>query len=177
MSEFPEPGPSSTGKIGTGMTVAACVIALMLASWYFDDFFNREYNPNQDIATRELDGIKEITLKRNRRGHYVTSGKINNTDVRFMLDTGATHVSIPGDVARQLKLEAGNRQIVNTANGRVYVYATMLDKIQIGDIVLANVRASINPHMRDEDILLGMSFLKHLEFSQRGDELVLRQYD
>ena len=177
MNESPGTGPSSTAKIGTGMTIAACVIALLLTSWYFDGFFNREYNPNQDVATRELDGRKEITLKRNRRGHYVSSGKINNTDVRFMLDTGATHVSIPGDVARQLELQAGNRQIVNTANGRIYVYATALDKIQIGDIVLSNVRASINPHMHDEDILLGMSFLKHLEFSQQGDELVLRQYD
>ena len=45
-----------------------------------------------------------------------------------------------------------------------------------GDISLQNVRATINPGYKSNQILLGMSFLKHLEFSQRGDTLTLRQY-
>jgi aspartyl protease family protein len=41
---------------------------------------------------------------------------------------------------------------------------------------LQQVRASINPNMQGNEVLLGMSFLKHLEFTQRGDSLTLRQY-
>jgi len=37
------------------------------------------------------------------------------------------------------------------------------------------VRASINPQSSDDNILLGMTFLKHLDFAQRGDQLTLRQ--
>jgi aspartyl protease family protein len=51
-----------------------------------------------------------------------------------------------------------------------------LEKVSIGDISLEGVRASINPNVRDMDILLGMSFLKNLEFTQRGNTLILRQY-
>jgi aspartyl protease family protein len=66
---------------------------------------------------------------------------------------------------------------VVTANGTIPVYLTTLDRIQIGKIVLYDVRASINPYMDEDEILLGMSFLRHLEFSQRDDQLILRQYN
>ena len=176
MREVPEPEHTSTRSIGSGMTIAAWIIMFALATWFFDGFLEQQHNPNQQVSTRDFDGGREITLKRNRQGHYVSDGKINGAKVRFLLDTGATHVSIPEDVARQLRLEAGPQQIVNTANGQINVFATLLDNIQIGDIVLTDVRASINPYMDGEEILLGMSFLKHLEFTQRGDELILRQY-
>jgi aspartyl protease family protein len=38
------------------------------------------------------------------------------------------------------------------------------------------VRASINPAVDNIGILLGMSVLKQLEFTQRGDTLILRQH-
>ncbi|HSJ49577.1 MAG TPA: retroviral-like aspartic protease family protein, partial [Gammaproteobacteria bacterium] len=55
-------------------------------------------------------------------------------------------------------------------------HATRLDELRIGDIVLRDVRASINPAVDDIGILLGMSVLKQLEFTQRGDILILRQH-
>ena len=66
---------------------------------------------------------------------------------------------------------------VSTANGTIPVNMTTLGRVQIGNIVLNNVRAHINPYMDEEEILLGMTFLKHLEFTQRGDQLILRQYN
>jgi aspartyl protease family protein len=45
----------------------------------------------------------------------------------------------------------------------------------IGDIKLTNVSAHINPSMDFDEILLGMSALKQIEFTQRGDTLILRQ--
>ena len=66
--------------------------------------------------------------------------------------------------------------IYQTANGRTLVFATRLNEVSIGGITLRNVRATINPGYKSDDILLGMSFLKHLEFTQRGDQLTIRQY-
>lgn len=176
MREFPEPEQASTRKIGTAMTLAAWLVVLVLATWYLDGFLDREHNPNEKVITTEENGTREITLQRNRQGHYVSSGKINDVAVRFMLDTGATDVSIPQKIAARLQLKPGPAHDVITANGRIRVFATILSRIQIGDIVLQDVRASINPYMDEEEILLGMSFLKHLEFTQRGDQLILRQY-
>jgi aspartyl protease family protein len=54
-------------------------------------------------------------------------------------------------------------------------YWTMLDSVDIGGIVLRNVRASINPFAPDQQVLLGMSALSQLEFAQQGDVLILRK--
>jgi len=109
-------------------------------------------------------------------GHYVANGSINSQPVIFMLDTGATDVSIPEAIARKLNLTPGPTATYQTANGPVKVQITRLDKISLGDISLTNIRATINPGYKSNEILLGMSFLKHLEFSQRGNTLTLRQY-
>jgi aspartyl protease family protein len=50
-----------------------------------------------------------------------------------------------------------------------------LDSVSVGDIELRGVRAGITPGLKTDEVLLGMSFLKHIEFTQRGDMLILRQ--
>jgi len=52
--------------------------------------------------------------------------------------------------------------------------ATRLDSLAFGPFDLRDVPASLNPGMADNQVLMGMSVLKHLDFSQRGDTLVLR---
>ena len=65
---------------------------------------------------------------------------------------------------------------VATPNGMVKVYRTRLQTLDLGVIHLKDVRASINPGMSGDEVLLGMSALKHVEFTQRGTRLTLRQY-
>jgi len=56
------------------------------------------------------------------------------------------------------------------------VYRTRLDSVQLGSVKLRDVRATILPSMAaDAPVLLGMSFLKHLELVQRNGLLTLRQ--
>ena len=176
MDEGPRREQSVTLKIGKGMTLTAWIIVLLIATLYFDRFLEQQHNPNQNLQTVESEGVREITLLQNRQGHYVASGQINGSKVRFLLDTGATDVSIPERVATRLRLSRGPEVEVMTANGTIPVFMTVLDEIRIDDIELRNIRASINPYMDADEILLGMSFLKHLEFTQRGEKLILRQY-
>ncbi|MFN2327738.1 MAG: TIGR02281 family clan AA aspartic protease, partial [Chromatocurvus sp.] len=63
-----------------------------------------------------------------------------------------------------------------TANGNTTSYATRLASVSIGNIELNNVEAGITPGLQMGEILLGMSFLRHVEFTQRGSTLTLRQY-
>ncbi len=51
----------------------------------------------------------------------------------------------------------------------------MLSSLDLGDIRLHDVRAIVAPGFRSEQVLLGMSALKQLEFTQRAGTLVLRQ--
>ncbi len=163
-------------KIGRHMMIVAWIIALGFLVMFFNGVLERQHNPNQSVQTNLAnDGLREIKLKRNRQGHYVARGMINNQPVIFLLDTGATVVSIPERVAKRLGLQRGRESYATTANGTIKTYATRLDTIGIGGIQLRNVAAQINPHMDAEEILLGMSFLKSLELIQRGDTLTLRQ--
>jgi len=167
-------------RLGSGMVIVGWVLVIGLFTVYFTKYLNEQNNPNQHLGQHpnlEQPGIqKEILLQRNRYGHYVASGMINHQPVVFMLDTGATNISIPEKVAQRLKLKAGIKITVNTANGEIDVYATRLRRVGLGAIELQDVRANINPFMQGEEILLGMSFLKHLNFSQQGDKLLIRQY-
>lgn len=155
--------------------VIACVAALGLLTAYFGGLEKKQYNPNQNPESLTDQQSAIVQLKRNRFGHYVVTGTINNQNVEFLLDTGATDVVIPESIARDLGLRKGKAGLAYTANGSVTVYGTQIEQLTIGKIILYNVRASINPGMDRSSILLGMSALKQIEFLQKGDSLTLRQ--
>lgn len=154
------------------MVYAAWILLLGLLTYFFNNYLEQQQNPNREIPSASSG--TEIRLQRNRYGHYVTSGRINGQPVTFLLDTGATTISIPQTVARKLNLRAGAPIPVRTANGTVTVYSTRLNSVSIGPIELPDLRADINPHMDGTEILLGMNFLRHLELLQQGDQLILR---
>jgi len=164
-------------RIGKWMVFSAWLLGFAMLMMYFNYFLDKEQNPNQSVYSRvDESGITEVVLKRNHYGHYVSNGKINGNTVQFMLDTGATDVAIPVAVANKLSLKKGPEKRYSTANGMVTAYSTMLDSVTIGPIEIKNVRASINPGLRGKEILLGMSVLKRVEFTQRGDTLILRPF-
>jgi aspartyl protease family protein len=156
-------------------TVALIWIALLAgASFFFDDALEKIKNPNQTVTTHvNNEGEHEIVLKQNRQGHYVANGQINGQPVQFLLDTGATNVAIPEHIANQLKLKKGMSHQTVTANGTSTSYMTRLDSISLGSLEMQNVPASISQGMQFDEILLGMSFLKHLKITQQGKLLTL----
>ncbi len=157
------------------MIYLAWILFLGILTMAFTKFLDRQNNPNQKIAVSyNADQIAEVVLQQNRQGHYLANGAINDKAVTFLLDTGATHISIPEHIARQLNLTKGFPMKVSTANGAITVYDTRLDSVSIGAITLHNIRANINPFMKSDEILLGMSFMKQLELIQRNGQLILR---
>ena len=151
------------------------LLILLALSYGFSKWLDWRHNPNRTPLSSEDGSLRSVVLKSNDQHHYVVSGSINSQPVTFMLDTGATHVAIPERIAKRLKLQRGPEEIAMTANGPVIVHATRLDTVGIGNIVLYDVKASILPDFADDEILLGMSALKQLEFSQQGDTLTLKQ--
>ena len=119
-------------------------------------------------------GAGELVLQRNRAGHYLLPGEINGRPVRLLLDTGATQVSVPARLAAELGLQAGAPASVLTANGAVVVRQTRIPRLAFGPFEFSDVAGHLNPGMQGDEVLLGMSALRHLEFTQRGDTLTLR---
>ena len=166
----------STQRAGRAMLLFAWVGGLALLTLLFQDVLESKFNPNAEpLAQQGRDGRQEVLLERNSRGHYVAGGAINERPVTFLLDTGATDVALPEALAERLRLPRLAGGITQTANGTVAVWQTTLDTVRLGGITLRDVRAAIVPSMQAGDpVLLGMSFLRQLEFTQRDGQLTLR---
>ncbi|MET1255373.1 retropepsin-like aspartic protease family protein [Aliikangiella maris] len=167
--------PNSTEKIGRNMMFIAWGFAILLATWIFGMWEQKQINPNTSPVSHRVSGATEVVLKANRAGHYVSAGLINQKPVTFIVDTGATSVAVPGELQQQLGLISGRSMYAETANGTAQAFQTEIRRLDIGDITLYNVQASIIPNMRGKEVLLGMSVLKQLDFAQKGQQLILRQ--
>jgi len=163
-------------RAGRVMLILCWLAALLLATWFFAVFEEKRENPNQNPVSQRYESTVEVLLQSGRDGHYRMNGQINGQKVRLLLDTGATSVAIPVIVAKRLGLRSGAGIQVRTANGTATAHLTRLDSLQLGDIQLYDVEAIISPGMEGEEILLGMSALKQLEFTHKNGKLLLRQY-
>jgi len=148
-----------------------------------------------ETATIEIDGKKRVlrvgqnvaaqasgsgpataVLTADGRGHFLTTGNINGTTVRFVVDTGASVISLGAGDARRIGIDASKGQpaMTQTANGQAVVSLVKLDVVRVGDIVLHNVDASV--HQQDMPIaLLGMSFLNRMEMQRDGETMTLKK--
>ena len=157
-------------------TVSGWILGFLLLGLIFSKVLDHQTNPNQSVATSQSSQFQEIVLERNRYGHYVFDGEINGKPVTFLVDTGATEISIPANLQTYLQLKAGRSFSVSTANGVASVYSTRLNELKLGEILLSDIKAHLNPGLADDQILLGMNVLKNMELVQRGDSLIIRQY-
>jgi len=173
----PQIPPPADPKIRAAMWLGFWLLLMGLLGYIFQDYLDNTRNPNQQLLSQVGEGgVREVVLQRNKYGHYNLTGQLNGQEVEFLLDTGATDISVPDSVARRIGLKRLYEMQFYTANGVAKGYATEVREVRLGDIVLHDLPASINPNVNDDIILLGMSFLKNIEFTQRGDTLILRQY-
>ena len=156
----------------TSMIVVGWLLLFGVVYWFFSSWTERESNPNRNVVAA---AGTEITLSRNRAGHYMADGEINGERVTFMLDTGATTIALPGALARRLGLKLGPTMEMSTAAGPATAYPTRLASVRLASIEMRDLAAVVSERMQPDDVvLLGMNFLKRLEMVQRGDQLVLR---
>lgn len=116
-----------------------------------------------------------VMMTADGRGHFVTTGQVNGTPIRFSVDTGATFISLPAGEARRLGLDyrKGPKTMMNTANGAALAYRVKLDTVQVGDITLNSVDAVVMEGDGLPVALLGMSFLNRTDIRREGEIMTL----
>ena len=168
--------PDTRRSIGRFMAIIFWLLLLIALTSAFHRFLAYKDNPNQRVASSiGVDGRPEVVLKRNQQGHYVANGFINDVSVTFLLDTGATGVALPLAVARAAGVPRGPTVTTQTANGPAQGFLTELETVRLGAIEQRAVGAVVSPGLAMDEVLLGMTFLKNLEITQRGNTLTLRQ--
>jgi aspartyl protease family protein len=133
---------------------------------------------NQSIAGNfKKPDRSKLRILPDARGMYYVEGTINNQSTSFLVDTGATHVTLSGEKARALSIDfsQGERSMARTASENVLVWQVVLNSVSIGGIKLRNVSATVidgeNPH----EVLLGNSFLRYTDLQQAGSVLIIRK--
>jgi len=116
-----------------------------------------------------------VVLQANGK-HFFAEGAINGEKTRFLVDTGATAVTISGDEAKRLGIDftKGSKIVTaSTASGDVPTYLMKLERVQVGAIELTNVEASVVEGKFPKEPLLGMSFLSQLDVRSDGSRMEL----
>jgi aspartyl protease family protein len=117
---------------------------------------------------------RQIVLPMGSGGHFTTIGTINGHVTSFLVDTGATNVSISQIEAEKLGLRYayGKRIVTQTANGIVPAYQFQLASVRIGDIEVRDVDAIVIPGTMSH-VLLGNSFLGRFQMRRENDVMTL----
>ncbi|GAB4559788.1 MAG: TIGR02281 family clan AA aspartic protease [Rhizobacter sp.] len=121
-------------------------------------------------------GGSRIVLAAGSGGHFSAGGSINGRAVEFMVDTGASVVSMGQSDAERigLKYREGQRGTAQTANGPVPVHRVMLTSVRIGDVQVYNVEALVIPAQMPY-VLLGNSFLTRFQMKRENDVMTLER--
>ncbi len=118
----------------------------------------------------------EMILHGDSQGHFVTSGRINNHTIQFLVDTGASFIAIGRPDAQRLGINYENAPMAmaSTANGMVRFWRVRVDKLEIGPFVMYDMEAAVLE--RDmQPALLGMTFLNRMDMVREGNSLKLKQ--
>ncbi len=119
-----------------------------------------------------------VTIPADASGHFFVQAAINGTQVRMMVDTGATGVVLSREDARRVGINPQPSDFTartSTANGIVSVAPTVLKEVVVGEILVRDVLAIVHPDTRFQGSLLGMSFLSRLSlFEVSGGRLILK---
>jgi aspartyl protease family protein len=120
-------------------------------------------------------GKASVTLVADTRGHFVTTGSVNGGTVKFLVDTGASMVSMGATEAKRLGINylRGEGGLASTANGIAHVYRVKLDSVKVGDIAISNVDGLVHEGAGPDIVLLGMSFLNRVEMRRDGTSMTL----
>ena len=118
---------------------------------------------------------REVLIQRDERLQYNTKASINGRSMRVLVDTGANIVAMNSSHARAIGLDprAGEGSRVETASGVVEARVVMLRSVDIGGIRVENVRASVLEGAHPATILLGMSYLRHVDIHENDGVLSL----
>lgn len=162
-----------SGRGGRALRQLLLWVVIFAAVFIAADMWMERGNPRQQVFEG---GRIEIPISRD--GHFHLTAQLNGTEVRMIVDTGASSIALGPSDARRIGLDVDNLAYMGTAmtaNGAVRTAPVVIGEFAIGDIIDRNVGA----HVIDGGLqtsLLGMSYLRRFaRVSFEGNLMVLER--
>lgn len=162
-----EPTPQSVARRSTLMFLLFW-LALMGVMYAGMQFF-------LEPARAKVQADGSVRIERSHDGHFRVKGSINSQPVTFMVDTGASSISVTQAFADKAGLQGGERVRFRTANGEREGRLVMADEVKVASLTVRNLRVGTGYTGEDaDDALLGQNFLHHFDVQMSGDQMLLR---
>lgn len=117
----------------------------------------------------------DLVINRSQDGHFYTTGKVNGKEAKFMVDTGASLVTVSEEFAQKAFILGGVSTTFKTANGDRLGRVVEGVGVSIGPVRVTNVKVGVGLHADDEsEALLGQSFLSKFDITMGKNQMVLR---
>jgi aspartyl protease family protein len=113
----------------------------------------------------------KLVLTRSADSHFYIDGNINGVSIHFLIDTGASIVALPEEIAKAAKLVKEEDVILKTAGGTAKGYQTTITQLTLMSFSFKSVTAEIVP---GSQALLGMSILSQFTITQTADQMILQ---
>lgn len=131
---------------------------------------------SQRVSTRYAQPAETVvTIARDAAMQYLTTATINGRRVLVLVDTGANSVAISSEQARAMGIDYsdGMPARAETAGGTTTAYEITLQSIDVGGIEVHHVPAVVLEGAYPGQILLGMSYLRHVRIQEQNGVLSL----
>ncbi|MEM7426214.1 MAG: TIGR02281 family clan AA aspartic protease [Pseudomonadota bacterium] len=137
----------------------------------------RRQQRQQEEVRESVRTYGEVVIPAARNGNFYSKAEMNGTRFDVLIDTGASYVSLPFEVAERLALDPLNLDYtirLRTANGISMGAYVDLDEVTVAGITVNNVRAVVSQPGALGITLLGMSYLSRIgSFKVAGNKLIL----
>lgn len=118
----------------------------------------------------------DLIIARARDGHFYARGEVNGRPVRFLVDTGASMVTVSEQFARTAGMSGGVPTVFKTANGDMPGWTVSDIPVTLGPVSVSGVRVAVGLVGHEiGDALLGQSFLAKFEVLLEKDRMTLRK--
>jgi len=134
-----------------------------VSSWAAADEARQQDNQPDRIVNEVL------VIKQNDNGHYFLNGTINGKALTFVVDTGASTVALPREVAMSAQIYCRDKILMQTANGSASACTAIIPQLKFGPFLIKGALATISPNLAQP--LLGMSVLQQFRIEQDKGEM------
>jgi len=170
MHEPATASPHRTARLGA---LGLSLFWMLLAGALFGVFKWMEERERQSLLPYTT-GEGHLVIPRERNGHFYVNGEVNHVPVRFLVDTGASAVSVSDAQAQQARLPEGRPITLQTANGERAGRLVHGVPVKVGHLALNNVTVvSGLTGLPADQALLGQSFLRQFDVKLRENDMVL----